>query len=162
MRIKWNRIGSGIIDLSIGIMFLKIIIQLIAFTPLVYLFQLTIIAHPDNPNILIDLFKFYLLILLYTFIMIMYNYLSIKIFKTTFGKLILKAHLLDEKSTNQKLVYPTNKQIFKREYLKWIYGVSTFGIYFLYCLYKILINKKDKQIFLPHDKLSQTKIEIWY
>lgn len=162
MRKKWNRIGASVIDFSICISFLKLLVTIITFTPLNKVFALTVQLGPSNASLGLDLIKVLLFIFVYISVFISYNVLTVHKIGGTFGKLILRVHVGDETSTVDKFKKPTVKQLFKREYYKWVLMYATLGLYSIYVLVMIVINNPEiplKRVL--HDKLAKTIIEVW-
>lgn len=162
MRKKWNRVGAAIIDFSICLSLIKLIFIIIAFTSLSQIFALTAQTNPENANLLIDLVKMYLYMAVCVAIFVGYNTLTFSKIKGTFGKLILRIHIIDEKTATKKEIKPTTKQIAKREYYKWLFFYATFGLYGIYSIILIIIKdteKKEKRLY--HDKKAGTITEVW-
>lgn len=131
--IKWKRVGSMIIDLTIINMFISIITWFIS--PLGFI---------TGTNIIID----FILVLLYIMMLIAiaygYQYICIKRWGRSFGKIFLGVRYVNKKGRK-----PKEKDILKREFLKYYYLYSTLIIgYGVYVVYKVLFTN-DK---LYHEK----------
>ncbi len=150
---KWNRIGATVIDYSIIMILIKV-----TYTLLVVLFpNIFIISGGGNIYDLIFDFSRVLFSLFWSvFVAVFYNvFLTLK-FKNTFGKLILKVNVLDEKS-DKKIIKPNKQQLIKRESFKWTFIFGTFFLYAFYVLVAILIGKNE----FYYDKVANTKVEVW-
>ncbi len=150
---KWNRIGATVIDYSIIMILIKV-----TYTLLVVSFpSIFIISGGGNIYDLIFDFSRVLFSLFWSvFVAVFYNvFLTLK-FKNTFGKLILKVNVLDEKS-DKKIIKPNKKQLIKRESFKWTFIFGTFFLYAFYVLVAILIGKNE----FYYDKVANTKVEVW-
>ncbi len=134
----WRRIGAFVIDLSVISMFLEIMYRFIA--PIVTL---------TYSNILVDLMRVILYLLVCVFVSVGYNLVCYRFFKFSLGKLLMNIKILDESGERV-----TQKRIFIREFNKYIYIYATLG---LYVPFQFIMNVvKKKQTF--HDKQGDTHI----
>ncbi len=134
----WRRIGAFVIDLSVISMLLQIIYRIIA--PVVAL---------TYSNIVVDLMKVALYLLVCVLVSVGYNLVCYRFFKFPLGKLLMNIKVLDEAGERV-----TQKRILIRESNKYIYIYATLG---LYLPYQFIMNVvKKKQTF--HDKQGDTHI----
>lgn len=136
---KIMRIGAAIIDVAAVMVLLKIFMFICVITGLYNIFVLT------GTNLIIDFFKVLLYICCTTFIFIMYNSLMLWKFNKTFGKMMLSVNV-------KKTVENKFQSAFIREYYKWTLVVSTFGIYIILCLFKMLV-KQNTEFY--YEKISK-------
>ncbi len=150
---KWNRIGATVIDYSIIMILIKV-----TYTLLVVIFPGILVVKGGGNifDLILDFSRVLFSLFWSVFIAVFYNvFLTIKL-KNTFGKLILKVNVLDDKS-DKKIIRPTKKQLIKREAFKWTFIFGTFFLYAFYVLVSILIGKNQ----FYYDKVANTKVEVW-
>lgn len=152
---KWNRIGANVIDFSIIMMIIRI-----TYTILVLLTgKLLVIKGGGNTiDLFLDILKTLFTLSWAVFIAVFYNvFLQLK-FTNTVGRLFLRVHVIDEKSTNNNLVEANGKQLIKREVYKWVFIIGSFNIYAFYALIKIIFSDNPE---FYYNKTSKTKVEVW-
>ncbi len=134
----WRRIGAFVIDFSIISMFLEIILRFIA--P---------IFIPTYTNILVDLSKAVLYLIVSLSIAVGYNVICYKFFKYPLGKLLMNIKVLDEDSNRVSI-----NRYLVRELSKFTYIYATLGLYLPYqFIFKVV---KQKQT--THENKSNTHI----
>ncbi len=140
MNYYWRRVGAFVIDMSVINMFSEVVYPLFD----------NVIALTYS-NILVDLLKIFINILIFIVVAITYNVVTYKYFKYPLGKLLMGVVVLD--LNNERI---SVKKYFIREYNKYIFIYATLGLYIPYqFLFKLL---KKKQTF--HDEQVDTQVII--
>lgn len=152
---KWNRIGSMFIDTSIiTLMVLPVIGALFYF----FTFDLFVPSFNGNGlTLIIDLLKIFVYLLVLVYGASYFNYFIYKKLKNTFGKMMLKVHIVDKTSSSKKLVVISKEQFLKREVFKYSLILATFGLYVFVVIFMVLAGNEE----MPHDKYAKTKVEVW-
>ncbi|MFV0288175.1 MAG: RDD family protein [Mycoplasmatales bacterium] len=152
---KWNRIGASVIDLSISIMFFQITYKILLIP---FGFFLALRGGGAPSELIFDIMRVFFRLGWFVFIAVGYNYLFHLKFNNSLGRMLLRVHLIDEKSTDKKLITIEKKQLLKREIYKWTLSIGTL---WLYCFYVgiLIILKQNYRGY--HNKISHTKVEVW-
>ncbi len=138
MNYHWRRIGAFVIDLSVISMFAKIFLY----------FSYPMLALTFN-NLIIDIFKIFLVLFIRVLVAVGYNMICYKYTKLPLGKLLLNVQVLDENGDRVSM-----DKYFVREWSKYIFIYSTIGFYIPYQFFKNVINNKQTL----HDNKSNTHI----
>lgn len=137
---RWNRFGAAVIDLFTVQMFGTLAYGILVF------FGAPIAL--ERTNIVKDFAIVYLMIAFLIFAAVMYNYLCYRFFSNTFGKMVMRVKVVDDKD------FPVDANVLlKREFYKWFMFYATMSLYGLYVVYNI-VNYKE----MYHDKKAGTHI----
>ncbi len=138
MKYYWRRLGSFVIDNSVGGMFAKVV-----------MFFINPLAFWTNSNIIIDMLLLYSTLLLTVFVVVGYNVLAYHYFKYPLGKLLMRVEVANK--NGQRL---TTKEYYNREFSKYILVYATFG---LYNIFQFLVNViNNKQTY--HDRIVDSHV----
>ncbi|MFV0599955.1 MAG: RDD family protein [Bacteroidales bacterium] len=122
----WRRLGSIIIDMAIINMFTSIFLWFVS--PLGFI---------TANKLFVDLFLVILYLLILILISYGYQYLMIKKFDRSFGKMLLNLQYTNKKGRRVK-----KEILYQREFSKYYLLYATLGIYGVYVLFMILFTNK--------------------
>ncbi len=151
---KWNRIGASVIDFSIITVLFNIIYSILFA---VFGFYLSFKFGGQPYELVLDIFRALFILFLLIFIAATYELLLFSKIGNTFGRMVLRVHVVDKKSTPKKMVEISKSNFFKRELYKWTLIIATFYLYAFYVIISIVINKHN----FYYEKVSHSKVEVW-
>lgn len=139
MFLKWKKVGTFVIDMSIIGMFYQ-----------VAMYFVTYFIHPELKNIVYDGAVFILYMLIYIAIATLYQLVSFKLLKQSMGHYFLRLKVCNIDKSER-----TMNQVFKREFHKYYMLFVTLFTYELYCFYLVVFKNQPTLL----DKKFNTIVE---